>query len=103
RPSIAAPARLGAALLLALCAALAGCQSAKTREFTHNTAPGLYHDARKSLEDNDYESAIKQYEALTSRFPFTNETRQARLDLICVYYRKGEKESATDAAEQFLR
>jgi outer membrane protein assembly factor BamD len=93
-----------AALLLALCAALtAGCQSGKQREFTHNTAAGLYHDARKSLDDNDYESAVKQYEALTSRFPFTNETRQARLDLICVYYRKGEKEAATDAAEQFLR
>ncbi len=75
----------------------------KARDFTNLTAPGLYHQARKSLEDNDYESAVKQYEALTTHFPFSDETRQARLDLICVYYRKGEKETATDAAEQFLR
>jgi outer membrane protein assembly factor BamD len=102
-PFVRSPAPLGTALLLAACAALTGCQSSKTREFVHNTAPGLYHDARKSLDDNDYDTAIKQYEALTSRFPFTPETRQARLDLICVYYRKGEKESATDAADQFLR
>jgi outer membrane protein assembly factor BamD len=55
------------------------------------------------MVDNDYEYAIRRYEALTSRFPFTDEARQARLDLIYVYYRKGEKESATDAADQFLR
>ena len=51
----------------------------------------------------DYEFAIKQYEALTSRFPFTDQARQARLDLIYAYYRKGQKESATDAADEFLR
>ena len=55
------------------------------------------------MNNNDFEYAIKQYEALTSRFPFTDQARQARLDLIYVYYRKGEKESATDAADQFLR
>lgn len=103
-PSSCAPALLTAVLWLALGTALPGCSThGKTREPEHVTAPSLYHDARKSLDDNDYESAVKQYEALTSRFPFSNETRQARLDLICVYYRKGEKESATDAAEQFLR
>jgi len=103
-PSSRAPARLTGVLLLALSAALAGCQThGKARDFNHITASSLYHDARKSLDDNDYESAVKQYEALTSRFPFSDETRQARLDLICVYYRKGEKETATDAADQFLR
>ena len=77
---------------------------AASRETPHYvSASSLYHDARKALDNNDYEYAIKQYEALTSRFPFTDEARQARLDLIYVYYRKGEKESATDAAEQFLR
>ncbi len=97
------PALLSTVLLLALTGALAGCQSNKARQFDRFTAPSLYHDARKSLEDKDYDSAVKQYEALTSRYPFSDETRQARLDLICVYYRKGEKEAATDAADQFLR
>ncbi len=96
------PAPLAAGLL-ALCAALAGCSSNKPRQFDHYSAQSLYHDARKALEDNDYETSVKQYEALTSRYPFSDETRQARLDLIYVYYRKGEKESATDAADHFLR
>ncbi len=103
--SLRTPALLSALLLGALLVSLGGCQSNKNkqRQFDRFTAQSLYHDARKSLEDNDYESAVKQYEALTSRYPFSDETRQARLDLICVYYRKGEKEAAKDAADQFLR
>jgi outer membrane protein assembly factor BamD len=97
-----APGILAAALVL-VCASLSGCHSNKPKEARYVSASSLYHDARKALDENDYESAVKQYEALTSRFPFSDETRQARLDLICVYYRKGEKEAATDAAEQFLR
>lgn len=93
-----------AAVLLMLCAAtVSGCHSNKPKTPHYVSASSLYHDARKALDNNDYETAVKQYEALTSRFPFSDETRQARLDLICVYYRKGEKEAATDAAEQFLR
>jgi outer membrane protein assembly factor BamD len=91
-------------LLLSACLGLAGCQSrGKLRDASRYTAAALYKNARKALDSNDYEFAVKQYEALTSRFPFSDQARQARLDLIYVYYRKGEKESATDAAEQFLR
>jgi outer membrane protein assembly factor BamD len=101
--SFSAPGRLTAVLLLGACATVAGCQSSKHRDVSRVTAASLYHDARRALDNNDYETSVKEYEALTSRFPFTDESRQARLDLICVYYRKGEKETATDAAEQFLR
>jgi outer membrane protein assembly factor BamD len=92
-----------AVLLLAACVALAGCQHRKARDTGKLTPQALYRNAKKALDSNDYELAVRQYEALTSRFPFTDEARQARLDLIYVYYRKGENETATDAAEQFLR
>jgi len=95
--------RTVAVLLLASCIALTGCQSRKLRDNARLTPQALYHNAKKAMDSNDYEFAVKQYEALTSRFPFTDEARQARLDLIYVYYRKDEKETATDAAEQFLR
>ena len=39
--------------------------------------------------NNDFEYAIKQYEALTARFPFTDQARQARLDLIYVLLPQG--------------
>jgi len=90
-------------LLLAACVALAGCQHRKARDNSKLTPQALYRNAKRALDSNDYEFAVRQYEALTSRFPFTDEARQARLDLIYVYYRKGEHETATDAAEQFLR
>ena len=57
----------------------------------------------QSLNSQDYNNAIKTYEALTARFPFTDQARQARLDLIYAYYRAGEKESAIDAARPFIR
>jgi outer membrane protein assembly factor BamD len=100
---IRAPALALAALLLGASIALTGCQSNKSSAVDRLSARALYQTAHKSLMDRDYESAVRQYEALTSRYPFSDETRQARLDLITVYFRKGEKEAATDAAEQFLR
>ena len=81
---------------------LAGCHT-QAKKLKTASAETLYTNARKALVNNDFEYAIKQYEALTSRFPFTSQARQARLDLIYDYYRKGEKETAIDAAEQFLR
>jgi outer membrane protein assembly factor BamD len=84
-------------------ALLSGCHTRSAKNLKKATAQSLYFAAHKAMINNDYEFAIKQYEALTSRFPFTGEARQARLDLIYVYYRKGEKETAVDAADQFLR
>jgi outer membrane protein assembly factor BamD len=52
---------------------------------------------------HDYNNAIKDYEALAARFPFTGQARQARLDLIYAYYRAQEDEAAIDAADTFIR
>ena len=95
--------RAVAVALLALSVALSGCHSrGKVRDSNRMSAENLYKAARKSLDGSDYEVAVKQYEALTARYPFSDQARQARLDLIYAYYRKGESESATDAAKQFL-
>lgn len=64
---------------------------------------GLYKIAHKQLASYDFRNAIKTYESLTARFPFTDQARQGRLDLIYVYYKEGERESALDAADQFTR
>ena len=77
---------------------LAGCHT-QAKKLKTASAETLYTNGRKALVNNDFEYAIKQYEALTSRFPFTSQARQARLDLIYAYYRKGEKETAIDAAD----
>ena len=92
--------------LLALCIvllAVSGCRTHRERQDKKVTPEALYKKAHKSLDSYDFNGAIKSYEALTARFPFTDEARQARLDLIYAYYRAGEGESATDAAETFIR
>ena len=91
--------------LLALCVvllALSGCRTHRDAD-KKVTPEALYKKAHKSLESYDFNNAIKAYEQLTARFPFTDEARQARLDLIYAYYRAGEKESAIDAADTFIR
>jgi outer membrane protein assembly factor BamD len=92
--------------VLALCIALLAvpaCRTRHGRDYDKSSPEILYKKARQSLNSSDFANAIKGYEALTARFPFTDQARQARLDLIYVYYRAGEHESAIDAAETFVR
>lgn len=99
------PARGG---VLALCIVLlavsvTGCHARRDRGALKDTPEALYKKAHKALDSYDFNTAIKTYERLTASFPFTDEARQARLDLIYAYYRSGEGESATDAADTFIR
>ncbi len=94
--------RLLGALFVASLTLFAGCHTQAKKAKTA-TAETLYNGAHKALINNDFEYAIKQYETLAARFPFTNQARQSRLDIIYCYYRRNEKETAIDAADQFLR
>ncbi|HTV52101.1 MAG TPA: outer membrane protein assembly factor BamD [Steroidobacteraceae bacterium] len=92
-------------LVLCLACSLAvvtGCKS-NDRKLANLGPEQLYKMAHTRLTDYDYKGAIKLYENLTARYPFTAQARQARLDLIYAYYRQGESESATDAADTFIR
>lgn len=103
------PVRGSVVALCALCVlsiALPGCAAHRAREAAKQarvTPAILYKRAKKDLDSNNFSGAIKTYEALTARFPFTDEARQARIDLIYAYYRANEGESATDAADTFIR
>ena len=63
----------------------------------------LYERAEKSLGNGNYANAIVYLEQLEARYPFSNYSKQAQLDLIFAYYRNAEPESAGDAADQFMR
>lgn len=90
--------------VLALCLVLMAAPACRSKRDLMSSSPDvLYRKAKQSLNGQDYNNAIKAYEALTARFPFTDQARQARLDLIYAYYRSGEKESAIDAADTFIR
>lgn len=92
--------RAATVALLASVALLAGCSHKPVKPVT---AASLFQQAHKAMLIGDVEYAIRSYEALTARFPFTPQARQARIDLIYCYYRKGEKDTAIDAADEFIR
>jgi outer membrane protein assembly factor BamD len=94
--------------VVALCGVLlavsvSGCRTHQEKLAKKATPESLYKKAHKELESYSFSASIKTYESLTARFPFSDEARQARLDIIYAYYRAGEGESATDAAETFIR
>ena len=102
-PQVRSRAWVGLTLVLCLFGVLAaGCHS-EEKKLAKASPEVLYRAAHKKLVNFDYNGAIKIYEQLTARFPFTDEARQARIDLIYAYYKKGEAESATDAADTFIR
>ena len=100
---LSGPVRGSVVALCIVVLAVAGCRTHRERDEKKQTPDVLYKRARHNLDSNDFNAAIKTYEQLTARFPFADEARQSRLDLIYAYYRAGEGESATDAAETFIR
>ena len=96
----ASPARVLVAALCISVFALTGCAHRKPQQ---SGPQKLYQDAKHDLDDYNYNGAIKTYEQLTAVYPFTDQARQAQLDLIYAYYRAGETDSAIDACDTFIR
>lgn len=98
------PASFQARALLVACSLLAIAGCGYKERAAEELQPGrLYEKANGLLMGGDYRGAVRYYEALEARFPFSEEARQARLDIIYAYYRAREQESALDAADQFIR
>lgn len=90
--------------LIVACSMLAAAGCGYKERQAEQLQPGhLYEKAHKLMLGGDYRGAVRYYEALDARYPFSEEARQARLDIIYAYYRAREQESAQDAADQFIR
>jgi outer membrane protein assembly factor BamD len=83
--------------------ALGGCKTFRHKDEQNASPEALYGRASKALREGSYGAAIKGYEALAARYPFSDAARQSRLDIIYAYYKGHEKESAVDAADSFIR
>lgn len=93
--------------LLLMLALNAGCFSSmfsKEEEQTRDwSANQIYNKASKYLAEGSYESAIKYYEILESRYPFGKYAMQAQLDSAYAYYKDGDSDNAMAAADRFIR
>ena len=92
-------------LLLPVLLVIAACAGSSTSQsrLARQTPETLYADGERALRASDYGQAIAIFEALNARYPFTPHARQSRLDIMYAYYKAGEKESAKDAADTFIR
>jgi outer membrane protein assembly factor BamD len=79
-----------------------GCRSHRAED-AHSGPEQIYAKAQKAIRSSNYGEAVKQLEALQSRFPFSEPARQAQLDLIYAYYKNHQVDPAIDAADQFIR
>jgi outer membrane protein assembly factor BamD len=80
----------------------AGCRSHRGDD-AKSGPEVIYARAQKAIRNSSYGEAIKQLEALQSRFPFSEPARQSQLDLIYAYYKNREVDPAIDAADTFIR
>jgi outer membrane protein assembly factor BamD len=59
--------------------------------------------AMESLEDHNYEQAVKRFEKLQSRFPYGRYAQQAQMEIAYAYYKQGEPAPALSAIERFIK
>ena len=66
------------------------------------TAKQLYTEAQSNLSREQYNSAIKRFEALETMYPFNDYAEQAELDLMYAYYKNEDYPSTAATAERFI-
>lgn len=82
---------------------LLGCSTTKTDPTEGMSAAELYAKAKEQMESESFSVAIQTYETLESRYPFGDYATQAQLDVAYAYYLYDEPESATAAADRFIK
>lgn len=82
---------------------LLGCSTKELDPTAGMTAVEIYEQAKEFLDDNNFTLAIEYYETLESRYPFGIYATQAQLDVAYAYYLYEEPESATAAADRFIK
>jgi len=67
------------------------------------SAEVMYDNAKKKLNENSFDEAVKLFESLQSHYPYGRYAQQAQLEIAYAYYRQNEPESAIPAADRFIK
>jgi len=87
-------------IFLMSCFLITGCSKDEVTDL-RSSADIIYEKATNSMENGNYRNATNYLEVLTTSFPFSNQAKQAQLDLIFAHYRSSSFEEAIDEAKQF--
>jgi len=91
-----------AVLIAVTLASIGGCSKDKNRE-DQRSAAVMYEQAKRYLDNGNWGRAVREYQILTTRYPFGRYTEQAQLELAFAYQRGGRPEAALSTADRFIR
>lgn len=80
-----------------------GCSAREIDPTENMSAEEIYATAKRFMDNSNFAQAIEYYETLESKFPFGVHATQAQLDVAYAYYLYEEPESATAAADRFIK
>ncbi len=92
-----------AALFLAMLAGGCGLLPEVKDETVGWSAQRLYSEAKQNMTDGGYETAIKYFEKLESRYPYGSFAQQAQIDIAYAYWKANDVPSAIAACERFIK
>ena len=90
-------------LPLALLTVVYGCSSTGDEKDKDTGVVKMYQKAKESLEEGNYERAVKDYEALQARYPYGPHAQQAELEMAFAQYKQGESAAAIATADLFIK
>lgn len=56
-----------------------------------------------SMDDHNYEKAVKSFEKLQSRYPYGRYAQQAQMEIAYAHYKQGEPAPALSAIDRFIK
>jgi outer membrane protein assembly factor BamD len=66
-------------------------------------AAALYKSAREALDSSDFSTAMRRYDTLATKYPFTDYSIQGQMERVYAAYRSYQPDDALTDAEHFLR
>lgn len=83
---------------------LSGCASNNAPSIDNReSAEAIYNQAKRSLNQGDFITAVDTFEVLGARYPFGTYTQQAQLDVAFAFLKQDEFDSAIDASDRFIK
>ena len=84
---------------------LAACNMLSEKPTDNNqwSANKYYAEAKNELNNNNYSSAIKLFEALEARYPYGRFAQQSQLEIAYAYYKDQDQPAAIAAADRFIK
>jgi outer membrane protein assembly factor BamD len=63
----------------------------------------MFAEAKQLREDENYEKAVKSFEALLARYPYGRHSQQALMEIAYAYYKQREPAPALGATDRFIK